>query len=323
MKSIVLIASAFFAFQVQAKTLTTEDYVDQWKITAIEQMNAHQIPASITLAQGILESGNGNSKLAVEANNHFGIKCHKTWTGDTFFQDDDKKNECFRSYESAAQSYEDHSMFLVGRSRYADLFTLKLTDYKGWAKGLKSAGYATNPKYADLLINIIEKYQLDEFDKMPNLPYEQKKDKDLAISNSEKQPTTEIKSKPTTNNEHEINYYFNDHQVMLSDNHVRYIIAQDGDTFYKIAKEFELTLGQLHKYNEFSRKDVLKAGDVVYVAPKKSKARKGHSVYVCETDMSYRDVAHKEGIKLKKILQYNLAQNPDETLPKGTKVILR
>ena len=167
MKKLILISGLIFTQQLsQAAKNSTQDYIEQWKITAIEQMNEHQIPASITLAQGILESANGNSPLAKKANNHFGIKCHKSWDGGTFFQDDDLKNECFRSYDNAAQSYDDHSAFLTGRSRYAKLFDLKITDYKGWAKGLKSAGYATNPKYAHLLIDIIEKFDLDKYDKM-------------------------------------------------------------------------------------------------------------------------------------------------------------
>ncbi|MEA3436973.1 MAG: glucosaminidase domain-containing protein, partial [Thermodesulfobacteriota bacterium] len=145
--------------------ISVEDYILTYKDVAMDKMEVYGIPASITLAQGILESGSGNSELARKANNHFGIKCHKDWNGKTFHTDDDAKNECFRKYKSPDKSYRDHSLFLTQRDRYADLFKLKVTDYKGWARGLKKAGYATNPKYPQLLIKIIEENRLYEFDK--------------------------------------------------------------------------------------------------------------------------------------------------------------
>lgn len=141
----------------------TEDYIALYKTAAIHQMNKYGVPASITLAQGILESSNGNSELARYANNHFGIKCTNDWTGKSYHKDDDRKNECFRKYPNVEASYRDHSEFLK-RSRYAALFNLRTTDYKGWARGLKKAGYATDPKYPELLINLIERYRLDKFD---------------------------------------------------------------------------------------------------------------------------------------------------------------
>ncbi|MBR5254142.1 MAG: glucosaminidase domain-containing protein [Bacteroidales bacterium] len=144
----------------QNKSNSTQDYINTYTKIAIEQEKQYGIPACITLAQGILESGSGRSRLATEANNHFGIKCHNDWKGKTMYKDDDKENECFRVYDNAEQSFIDHSLFLVGKKRYAELFQLKITDYKGWAKGLKKAGYATNPKYPQLLIDIIELYDL-------------------------------------------------------------------------------------------------------------------------------------------------------------------
>jgi len=144
------------SFVYGQRKMSREEYIDLYKDVAISEMRQYKIPASITLAQGILESGCGGSVLAIEANNHFGIKCHKEWTGGRFYYDDDEKNECFRVYADARESYHDHSLFLTTRERYNNLFTLKITDYKGWAHGLKSAGYATNPQYAPLLIKIIE-----------------------------------------------------------------------------------------------------------------------------------------------------------------------
>jgi len=141
----------------------TESYIQKWKKECVEQMEKYGIPASITMAQGILESASGDSDLAIKANNHFGIKCHKDWTGKKFYKDDDKKNECFRVYDNAEASFEDHSIFLK-RDRYASLFLLDVKDYKGWANGLKQCGYATNPKYPQLLISLIEKHKLYELD---------------------------------------------------------------------------------------------------------------------------------------------------------------
>lgn len=144
----------------------TEVYISKYSDLAIVEMDRYNIPASITLAQGILESGSGESRLAVQGNNHFGIKCHDNWYGERIIEDDDKQGECFRKYLSAADSYRDHSLFLRERGRYSFLFEYKKGSYKKWARGLKEAGYATNPKYASLLINLIEKYNLDRFDEV-------------------------------------------------------------------------------------------------------------------------------------------------------------
>ena len=139
-------------------------YVKKYAPAATKNMRFFKIPASITLAQGILESGYGEGTLAKKANNHFGIKCHKGWKGKSITHDDDEKDECFRSYKNPLRSYRDHSLFLVDRDRYSSLFTLNRKDYKGWAVGLKAAGYATDPKYADKLISLIERFNLNRFD---------------------------------------------------------------------------------------------------------------------------------------------------------------
>ena len=147
----------------------TEEYIAKYKEIAINEMKQFNIPASITLAQGILESGNGESRLAISANNHFGIKCHSNWKGKKVYADDDKKQECFRKYKNASSSYRDHSLFLNNNNRYQDLFSYSKTDYKSWSKGLQKAGYATNPKYSELLIDLIEKYNLDQYDLIDSL----------------------------------------------------------------------------------------------------------------------------------------------------------
>jgi len=164
MKRLVFILSVICVVTVKAQS-KTEEYIEQYSQIAVDEMNRYNIPASITLAQGILESGNGESRLATEGKNHFGIKCHSNWNGKTIIEDDDEKGECFRKYPSVADSYRDHSLFLSERDRYSFLFKYKKTDYKKWSKGLKKAGYATNPKYPTLLIDLIEKYDLSRFDK--------------------------------------------------------------------------------------------------------------------------------------------------------------
>ena len=166
---------------------TTDAYIAKWKDECVHQMLEHGIPASITMAQGILESGSGTSDLAIQANNHFGIKCGSEWTGKSFLKDDDKKDECFRVYAHAKASFEDHSLFLK-KSRYESLFALQLTDYKGWAHGLKKCGYATNPKYPQLLIELIEKHKLYELDK-----YNQNSSSELKKKDREELSSLEIK----------------------------------------------------------------------------------------------------------------------------------
>jgi len=163
MKRSVFILSIICVVVASAQN-KTEKYIEQYSQIAVDEMNRYNIPASITLAQGILESGNGESRLATEGKNHFGIKCHSNWNGKTIIEDDDEKGECFRKYPTVADSYRDHSLFLTKRDRYSFLFKYKKTDYKKWAKGLKKAGYATNPKYPTLLINLIEEYDLSRFD---------------------------------------------------------------------------------------------------------------------------------------------------------------
>ncbi|MEZ4938288.1 MAG: glucosaminidase domain-containing protein [Crocinitomicaceae bacterium] len=291
---------------------TRKDYIETWKDEAIKQMNQYQIPASITLAQAVLESQYGNSKLSTEANNHFGIKCHK-WTGETFFQDDDAKNECFRKYDNPNESFKDHSEFLKYRDRYATLFELKLTDYKSWAKGLKKCGYATNPKYADLLIDIIEEYQLYQYDYPPKVA------KVSVHSIENKTEYKSIKSGSFIAPKH------NKHKVEVKPNGVHFVVAQKGDTFYKISKEFELGLWQLYKYNDYGKKkDVLIPGDIIYLQPKKGKPGKQHDRTITLIEASsLREISQKYAMKLNVLLKKNNVSQPDETLASGTKIILK
>lgn len=258
-------------------------YIDQHKDLAIEEMLRHRIPASITLAQGLLESGAGMSELVKQANNHFGIKCHD-WTGDRTYRNDDSENECFRVYKTAKDSYKDHSKFLL-RNRYSRLFALSTTDYKGWAQGLKDCGYATNPQYASRLIGIIELYKLYQYDTATGY------DKFMAKHSGNYQPgAPSVRLHPI--------YKFNDNY---------YLKARQGDTFHSIAKEVELSARALSRANEREVDDVLNAGDIIYLKKKKKRSSviyKDHP-HVVKAGESMYDIAQMYGIRLKWLYKMN------------------
>jgi len=206
----------------QSANEITRAYIAQYSGVAMDNMKTYRIPASIILAQGILESGAGQSDLAMNANNHFGIKCHSDWTGDKVYKDDDSANECFRKYNQASESYKDHAMVLTGKKRYANLFTLRKGDYKGWAKGLKEAGYATDPKYPEKLINYIELYNLSQYD-----------EKVLGKGMSQ-----------------------DESKVLIADtfgtDEAGFYEIQKGDTFYSVSKKFNLTVEELKQKNNIT-----------------------------------------------------------------------
>jgi hypothetical protein len=237
-------------------------YIDTYKTIAIREMQRYKIPASITLAQGILESGDGQSTLATKANNHFGIKCHQDWTGPKVYHDDDKKDECFRKYKHAEESFEDHSKFLTERSRYAALFKLDRTDYKGWAEGLQKAGYATSKSYAKTLIRIIEENQLHQFD--------------LEGLAGELLPEERILTLP---------------------NGAKYIELNAGETLEDVAKLYKRSVKKILKYNDWSWDVTVMEGQRIYIRPKKfrgsDKARK------VAANENMHSIAQDEGIKLR------------------------
>jgi LysM repeat protein len=260
--------------------MSRQQYIERYSQEAVKEMHAYGIPASITLAQGILESGDGNSPLAKYANNHFGIKCHKGWNGPVFIQDDDEKNECFRKYYSAEESYRDHSLFLKSRKWYEPLFELKISDYKGWAHGLKKAGYATNPKYAELLIRLIEDHELYKYDKLKEIPsYTQQAD-----------PSTTVKPEAL------------DLNISLKNN-VKFIIARKGDSVFKLAKELELAPWQIFKYNDFGKHATIHEGDVIYLQPKRNKA--SESFHIVKKGETIRSISQLHAVKMKKLYRYN------------------
>lgn len=295
-----LIFISFSALSNNTKT-SLEDYIQKWKDVAMNQMLSHGIPASITLSQGILESGFGNSTLAVEANNHFGIKCHD-WKGKTIYKDDDKKNECFRKYDNAAQSYEDHSKFLTSRSRYAPLFELEITDYKAWAHGLKDAGYATNPKYPKRLIDLIERYNLDQYDVLATSDWIVENNQN-EIENKETPTGSEIKT--TTQETTNVAEVTAQRKVYKNNNRTKYVIAGKNDTFYLIAKEFGYSLRQMNRWNDFPpHKDVLKEGDKVYIMRKRKKIKSDVVFQDIKQNKELWIIAQEHGIQLSSLLEH-------------------
>lgn len=276
-------------------------YVNQYKDLAIEQMLKYHIPASITLAQGILESRGGMSDLALKGNNHFGIKCHD-WTGPTMHHDDDALGECFRVYNNARQSYEDHSKFLSGRQRYRSLFSLDVKDYRGWARGLKNCGYATSPTYAESLIKLIETYDLHQYD------YAKSYDKFMADKVSKDRPAGSGQSL------HPIYIY----------NKNYYLVARQGDTFKSIGKEVNISYRKLAKHNERNKKDLLREGDIVYLKKKQTKALKqfkGHPHIVRAGESMYQ-ISQMYGIRLKSLYEMNRLE-PDYQVRVGDRLIVR
>ena len=261
-----------------------QQYINQYKDLAIEQMLRYHIPASITLAQGLLESRAGLSTLTISSNNHFGIKCHG-WTGGTYYQDDDAENECFRAYPNAYESYEDHSKFLTSASRYKSLFSLDITDYQGWAYGLKQCGYATSSTYAPQLINIIQLYKLYEYDSQRHY------DKFLAQRNSRD------KASKSGMGLHPIYMY----------NKNYYLKAKAGDTFRSIGDEVDIPRRALARYNERDKDDQLKEGDIIYLKKKRRKADKAYKnhPHIVRAGQSMYDIAQIYGIRIKYLYKMN------------------
>ena len=260
---LLILSNSIFGQEISRK-----EYIEKYASLAVKQMHQYKIPASITLAQGILESNNGNSRLAVKANNHFGIKCHG-WEGKKIFADDDKKNECFRNYKNVLESFVDHSLFLNKYSRYEFLFNYKITDYKSWAKGLKKAGYATNTKYPELLIKIIEENKLYQFDR-------QKIDENLILGKR---------------------------NIYMHPNKIKYVISQNQETYETIAKSLNIKLKQILKYNDDNKLSVLKVGTKVFIQPKRNRSKQ--RTHVVNKGEDLRSISQTYGIKMKSLKKRN------------------
>lgn len=308
--------------------LTASDYIRAWKDEAVYQMVVHRVPASITLAQGMLESGNGNSRLAMEGNNHFGIKCHSDWSGKTILEDDETRGECFRKYRDARDSFDDHSVFLK-RKRYSSLFELEITDYKAWAHGLKQCGYATNPNYPQALIRLIETHQLAQYDliglefigrnKIPHREHAAEIPAGLPEKPASRDRQRHKPSGFDPDAPNQINL-ISGRQIMLSSNHIKYILAKGGDTPESIAQDLDLGPWQIRKYNDLKNGQSISEGAIVYLQPKRNKAtEKSHTVSAGETVES---ISQQYGIKTKKLIKYNSIKEERDLVP-GTVLRLR
>ncbi len=297
---LILLSGGTLIAQPSERKLSPQEYVEIYKDDAVKEMQMFGVPASITLAQGMLESDNGNSDLAVYANNHFGIKCHTDWSGPTYVKDDDAKDECFRKYRTVLESYSDHSQFLKSRPRYAFLFDLRTTDYRGWAKGLKESGYATEPRYKERLLEIIEKNELYLYDKDLTMPPLQKP------SN----PELHLTDKSRDNTAHAI-------QQTSERN---WVLAKAGDSFESLAKEFAKGGWELPKYNELDKNTRLAIGQRIYLNPKR---RNGSADYhVVKAGDTLYSISQQYCIKLKFLCKKNNLK-PDAQPKPGDVLFLR
>jgi hypothetical protein len=320
MKKFPLLLLLLIPLTLTAQRITPEEYIQTYKDIAICEMKAHKIPASITLAQGLLESGAGNSALAREAKNHFGIKCHKGWEGDTYYMDDDEKNECFRKYDDVEQSFRDHSEFLCGRSRYSALFDLDITDYEGWAKGLKAAGYATNPKYAQLLIDRIKLYDLTQYDQIAlGLLAES----DVEPIDPETDEYFELAFSPKDKSIFPLADMTPEGRFIYENNGVRFVYAKEGETPESMAKTFGIKFKRFCEYNCLKHPEevVFHSGDVVYLEKLRNKNWKAKK-YTVQEGETLRDVALRFAVKPEKILRKNGLKEGDR-ISKGQVLWLR
>lgn len=333
MKRILLLVAAAALFLGAAKN-PRQAYVDRYYPLAVLEMQRTGVPASITLAQGLLESGAGQSPLATVAHNHFGMKCHNDWDGDKYFKDDDKEKECFRAYPTDEDSFRAHSDFLRGRERYKSLFELKTTDYKGWAHGLRRAGYATDSGYATKLINLIEDFQLYKYDTMTEDDLPAGTLATLAAAPAaapvaEPEPAAEMATeRPVTPavvlqpEDYKESVSLSLERPVYTTNGVRYIRAVEGESWASLAAEYRLSVKQLLRYNDLERPTALEPGARVYLERKKPQASDS-TLY--EVDLDGRtlwDISQMFGVQLKKLMLYN-GFRADMVLEEGDTVILR
>lgn len=316
--------------------ITRSEYIAKWADVAIEHKEIYGIPASITMAQAIVESGCGNSTLARTANNHFGIKCGSSWTGGKVYHDDDAKGECFRAYDSAEESFADHAEFLNGRSRYQFLFDYASDDYVSWAKGLKQAGYATAPTYAEGLIKVIEDEKLYLLDRKNGRKlYDDYVAEKLGLNKPKQEEPKSEEQEPKivdqslayadrgidpNNFRVTINSHFG-YNVYLT-NGANYIIARSGDTYASIGKLFELPVGMLRKFNDVKKGTEPKEGDIVYIERKSSQWRGSNLIHVTEAGETLLTISQVYGVRLKSLVKLNRVAD-DTKFEKGSTVRLR
>ena len=318
MKKLLGVLLAFLPLWAAAQT-PQEKYITKYAPVAVKEMHRSGVPASITLAQGILESGAGLSKLATEGNNHFGIKCHSDWTGKRMYLDDDRKGECFRVYRKAEDSFRDHSDFLRYRDRYKFLFDLERTDYKGWAYGLKQAGYATDPKYPAKLIKYIEDYDLARYDKLSA----REKAKVPEPPHQIEEPVVVRPARTGVSVPVSEEFSFNLDATLYSLNGVPFVYASAGQTYASIAAEHQLFKKEILRFNDLSADQELLPGTIVYLSPKKNKAQAGLDMYIVERDgEDFHAICQRFAVKEKAIIRKNKLTRP-VSLREGDELKLR
>jgi len=289
---LLLLCDAFVGFAQRSRNeITRGEYIEMYKPLVMEKMREFGIPASIAMAQAIVESGNGNSQLTRRANNHFGIKCHE-WTGPTYIWDDDEKNECFRKYRSAEESFRDHSLFLTRRPRYASLFELDITDYKAWARELRSAGYATNPQYAAMLIRIIEENRLYEIDReVLHGP----------VLATKKEPAFDDRAYAVPKYP-EFGQGPND-RIQFLNNRRLFVFARPGDTYFTIANDFNMHPDKLRRLNDVETQSKLNPGELVFIEHKRR--RSGSNTHTAALNETMHHISQIYGIRLRNLLRIN------------------
>lgn len=319
---LIVLALGVQQLSAQKRRVSRTEYIQTYASIAVAEMQRVGVPASITLAQGCLESDDSNSPLALKSNNHFGIKCHKDWTGGKYYKDDDAKNECFRVYDSPEESYRDHSDFLKKGQRYSFLFQLDKTDYHAWAEGLKKAGYATNPQYPELLIKIIEDFKLYQYDgtdgaKLANAQSGNKKHQAQVAALDKKS----LPAPPSLGDIDNITIESPVREVK-ENNRRQYIVARNGDSFTAIAREYDLSLWQVYRFNDLTQDSSLRRGQIIYIQPKRGRAERKYKAHVVRKGESIYTISQLYGVKLKKLYKFNSFDTASSVKP-GDVVFVR
>ena len=309
-KLIYVITAIILSSNLFAQRISPDEYIHTYCSMAVEEMKRSGIPASVTLAQGILETECGNSDLVKKSNNHFGIKCKSTWTGESVTHTDDAPNECFRKYSNPADSYKDHSDYLKTSPRYAALFQLAPSDYKGWAYGLKRAGYATNPQYPQIVISNIEKYNLQQYDNLTEQDFD-----NLAVNKllSAQKPVVQNITVDITAIENSI-------KLKNKINGLKALMAPKGTSLLVIASKANIDLGKLLEFNDLSTDGLINDEQVIYLEKKPKQGNRDFYI-VLQIETLY-DISQNNAIQLKYLLELN-NMDENQTVQKGTKIKLR
>ncbi len=313
----LLLATFIFSFPLFAQYITAEEYIAEHKDMAIREMKRMGVPAAITLAQGLLETENGNSDLVKKSNNHFGIKCKSSWTAGGVSHDDDAPGECFRMYKDADESYRDHSNYLRGNDRYSSLFKLDPRDYKGWAVGLRKAGYATNPKYPDILINNIEKNNLEQYTLMAvnDVPvFDASKYKDDPEDKSINEVLQSTGQNVASENVNASS------TAKLTINGKNALFVNKGTFLLAVATAHDINLGKLLEYNDLNKDGLLDRDQIIFLEKKQKEGNSDY--YIAGNGENLYDIAQKNGIVLQSLYDFNNLSAADNIYA-GTKVLLK